>query len=272
MPNWVQNEIIFENASDEKVAALIRELKLATESDERAFDFNKIIPMPESLNIESGSSTDRAIAYCVTERLTIPVEQTNLKDLVRNSFSDDWATEVVSRIKKYIDEGGTDDWDKVYEAGKQYMYNREHYGCYTWYEWCCRHWGTKWNACEPDWSLDDGMLVFQTAWSAPFPVIEALAQKYPDLEFTHRWADEDIGSNCGEMWWSEGCGSDIDIGDERTFAMSVWGYTEDDFDDDEEEYETSYGDVAVDNDSDPEVTEIGEPETVDSGLSISDLI
>lgn len=272
MPNWVQNEIIFENASDEKVAALIRELKLATESDERAFDFNKIIPMPESLNIESGSSTDRAIAYYVTERLTIPVEQTNLKDLVHNSFSDDWATEVVSRIKKYIDEGGTDDWDKVYEAGKQYMYNCEHYGCYTWYEWCCRHWGTKWNACEPDWSLDDGMLVFQTAWSAPFPVIEALAQKYPDLEFTHRWADEDIGNNCGEMWYSEGVGSDIDIGDERTFAMRVWGYTEDDFDDDDEEYETSYGDVTVDNDSDPEVTEVEPPETVDSGLSISDLI
>ena len=128
MPNWVQNEIIFENASDEKVAALIRELKLATESDERAFDFNKIIPMPESLNVESGSSTDRAIAYYVTERLTIPVEQTNLKDLVHNSFSDDWATEVVSRIKKYIDEGGTEDWDKIYEAGKQYMYNRENYG------------------------------------------------------------------------------------------------------------------------------------------------
>ena len=267
MPNWVQNEIIFENASDEKVAALIRELKLATESDERAFDFNKIIPMPESLNVAWGSSTDRAIAYYVTERLTIPVEQTNLKDLVHNSFSDDWATEVVSRIKKYIDEGGTDDWDKVYEAGKQYMYNREHYGCYTWYEWCCRHWGTKWNACEPDWSLDDGMLVFQTAWSAPFPVIEALAQKYPDLEFTHRWADEDIGSNCGEMWWSEG---------RKRYRhrrrAHVWGYTEDDFDDDEEEYETSYSDVAVDNDSDPEVTEIGEPETVDSGLSISDLI
>lgn len=272
MPNWVQNEIIFENASDEKVAALIRELKAATESDEQAFDFNKIIPMPESLNIESGSSMNRAIAYYVTERLTIPVEQTNLKALVRNFFDDDWAAKVVSRIKKDIDEGVTKDWDKVYEAGKQYMYNREHYGCYTWYEWCCRNWGTKWNACEPDWSLDDGILVFQTAWSAPFPVIEALAQKYPDLKFTHRWADEDIGNNCGEMRWSESYGSDIDIGDERTFAMSVWGYTEDDFDDDEEEYETSYSDVAVDNDSDPEVTEIGEPETVDSGLSISDLI
>ena len=34
MPNWVQNEIIFENADDEKVAALIRELKASVETDE----------------------------------------------------------------------------------------------------------------------------------------------------------------------------------------------------------------------------------------------
>lgn len=92
------------------------------------------------------------------------------------------------------------------------------------------HWCTKWNTCEADWSLDDGMLVFQTAWSAPFPVIEALAQKYPDLEFTHRWAYEDIGNNCGQMWYSEGTGSDLDVEDERAFAMDIWGYTEDDFD------------------------------------------
>lgn len=270
MPNWVQNEIIFENASDKKVAALIRELKAATESEDSAFDFNKLIPMPESLNIESGSMTDDAIAYYITERLTIPVEQTNLSNLISNSFNNNWAKEVVSRLKKSIQNKNSVDCDALYEKGKQYIYNREHYGCYTWYEWCCRHWGTKWNACEADWGLDDGMLVFQTAWSAPFPVIEALAQKYPDLEFTHRWADEDIGSNCGEMWWSEGCGSDIDIGDERAFAMNVWGYTEDDFDNDDE-YETSYSDVAQD-DSEPEVTVIESPETVDSGLLISDLI
>lgn len=274
MPNWVQNEIIFDNTSDEKVAALIRELKLATESEDRAFDFNKLVPMPASLEIEAGSSQDWAIAYYVTERLTIPVDQTNLRDLIHNCFNDDWAVEVVSRIKKAIEEGNNEDWDKIYADGRQYMYNREHYGCFTWYDWCCSNWGTKWNACEPDWCLDEGILYFQTAWSAPFPVIEAMAAKYPDLEFTHRWADEDIGNNCGEMWYSEGSGSDIDIGDERTFAMSVWGYTEDDFEDDEyddDDDETSYDDV-VQDDSEPEVFEIGEPETVDSGLSISDLI
>lgn len=272
MPNWVQNEIIFENASDEKVAALIRELKAATETDESAFDFNKLIPMPEALNVESGSHQDWAIAYYVTDRLMKPVERTNLAELISNSFNADWAKDVVARLKEMIKTGTEMDWDKLYEDGKQYIFNRENYGCYTWYDWCRRNWGTKWNACEPIWCLEEGILYFQTAWSAPFPVIEALAQKYPDLEFTHRWADEDIGNNCGEMWYSEGVGSDIDIGDERTFAMRVWGYTEDDFDDDDAEYETSYDDVIVDNDSDPEITEVEPPETVDSGLSISDLI
>lgn len=100
MPNWVQNEIIFENTDDEKVAALIQELKLATESEARAFDFNKIIPMPESLDIESSSDEDLAIAYFVTGRLTIPLEQTNLRELIHNSFDDDWAAEVISRLQK----------------------------------------------------------------------------------------------------------------------------------------------------------------------------
>ncbi len=270
MPNWVQNEIIFENASDEKVAALLREIKLATESEDRPFDFNKLIPMPESLNIESGSSTDRAIAYYVTERLTIPFEQTNLRELIHNSFSDDWAKETISRLSST--DIAAEDWDKLYELGKQYMYNREHYGCYTWYEWCIRNWGTKWNACDPDWCLEEGILYFQTAWSPPIPVIEALAEKYPDLEFTHRWADEDIGNNCGQMWYSEGCGGEMDIGDfdnDRAFAMDVWGYDADDFEDDDFDDE-----IANDSDyeeCDPDVCD-EEPEIEDHGLDWEDVI
>lgn len=258
MPNWVQNEIVFENADDEKVAALIRELRQTTESDRSAFDFHKLIPMPESLDIESGSNQDQAIAYYVTERLTIPVEQTNLRELISNCFSNDWAHEVVSQLKENT-EYDIEQWDRLYEDGRRYIYNREHYGCYTWYEWCRRNWGTKWNACEAEWSFGDGMLVFQTAWSAPFPVIEALAEKFPDLEFTHRWADEDIGNNCGQMWYSEGYGSELDVEDYRAFALEVWGYTEDDFDD-EEDYD----------DDTPECLE--EPEVEDAGLNWEDAI
>lgn len=262
MPNWVQNEIIFENAGDEKVEALIREVKLATESEDYTFDFNKLIPMPKSLEIESGSNTDRAIAYYVTERLTVPVEQTNLSELISNHFSNDWANEVVSWLKN-SPETSTEVWDKLYEDGKQYMYNREHYGCYTWFDWCCRNWGTKWNACNAEWDLDNGTLVFQTAWSPPIPVIETLAEKYPDIEFTHRWADEDIGNNCGQMWYSGGYGSELDVDDERAFAMDIWGYTEDDFDDIFEE----------DDECEEETCEaLEEPEVEDNGLDWEDVI
>lgn len=250
MPNWVQNEIIFENANDEKTAALIRELKNFAETEKTLFDFNKFIPMPESLNIEEGYNTDLAIAYYVTDKLTIPLGQTNLHDLIHNPYNDDWAAEVISRLQDEVKERNTEYLDKLYTMGKQYIYNKEHYDCYTWYEWNCCNWGTKWNACNPDWCLDEGSLRFQTAWSAPFPVIETMAEKYPELEFTYRWADEDIGNNCGEMWYRDGNGSDVDIEDEQAFAMSVWGYTEDDFED----------------------NEIDEPRTVDSGLSIFDLI
>lgn len=264
MPNWVQNEVIFENASDKKVAALIRELKLTIESEDHAIDFNKLVPMPESLNITDGTITDFAIAYYVTDRLTIPFEQTNLRDLISNCFSDDWPARVISDVRKDVEVHDAEYSDMLYAKGKQYMYNYEHYGCYTWYEWCCQNWGTKWNACEDGWVLDNGMLVFQTAWSAPFPVIEALAQKYPDLEFTHRWADEDIGINCGQMRYSNGCGRAISMGDVRAFALDVWGYTEDDFDD-EDGYD-GYEEL------EEEKIEVEPPETVDSGLSIFGLI
>lgn len=230
MPNWVQNKIIFDDNGDTAVAALIRKLKELVETDESEFDFNKLIPMPETLDIESGTHQDWAIAYYVTDRLTKPVEETNLAELISNRFDADWANTAVARLKKLIKTDSITDLDKLYEEGKQYCYNREHYGFYTWYDWCCCNWGTKWNSSEAYWCFDNRVLYFQTAWSAPFPVIEAMAEKYPELNFTHQWADEDIGNNCGEMWYSEGVGSNIDIGDNRAFALRIWGYTEDDFD------------------------------------------
>lgn len=263
MPNWVQNEIIFENASDEKVAVLIRELKLAVENEDRAIDFNKLVPMPESLNITDGTITDFAIAYYVTDRLTIPFEQTNLRDLISNCFSNDWPAQVISNVRKDVEVHDAEYSDMLYAKGQQYMYNYEHYGCYNWYDWRCQNWGTKWNACEDGWNLENGMLVFQTAWSAPFPIIEAIAGKYPDLKFIHRWADEDIGNNCGRMWYSNGRGSNLGVEDVRAFALDVWGYTEDDFDDGDE-----YNDYEEPGE---EETKVEPPETVDSGLSISDL-
>ena len=47
---------------------------------------------------------------------------------------------------------------------------------------------------------DGDALNFLTAWSAPHPVMEKLAEMFPDVGIEHEWADEDIGySNCTEI-------------------------------------------------------------------------
>jgi len=49
----------------------------------------------------------------------------------------------------------------------------------NWYEWQCDNWGTKWNAYEQSFE-DTGYGVlqvqFDTAWSPPYPIIEALRE------------------------------------------------------------------------------------------------
>ena len=63
------------------------------------------------------------------------------------------------------------------------------------------YWGTKWNSYEPSVDEDgsDGKWIvwFDTAWSPPIPVINRLALRFPGVYIDHRWADENIGYNCG---------------------------------------------------------------------------
>lgn len=76
------------------------------------------------------------------------------------------------------------------------------YGYASWYEWRCNEWGTKWNAYEVE--QHDNIVEFKTAWAAPHPVIERLAEIFPDVEFHHIWADEDTAYNCGEREYANG--------------------------------------------------------------------
>jgi len=71
------------------------------------------------------------------------------------------------------------------------------------YEWCCEHWGTKWNAYGQK-KLSPTAIYFLTAWSAPEPVMDALAAKFPDVSFTLEYADEDVGSNAGVIRYDKG--------------------------------------------------------------------
>ncbi len=70
--------------------------------------------------------------------------------------------------------------------------NKRKYGYNDWYDFCCKEWGTKWNASEMSVG-SDGSISFQTAWSPPIPVIKVLSRKYPRTSFRIKYADEGGG-------------------------------------------------------------------------------
>ena len=70
MPNHVINRLTF-NCPEDRLKQIISEICYDKESDSDkegigTIDFNKITPMPESLNIECGSNTDDGISLYLT--------------------------------------------------------------------------------------------------------------------------------------------------------------------------------------------------------------
>lgn len=177
MPNHITNLISFGD-QPEQVAAFHQMLRELRQEDGvyGSIDFNKLIPMPESLDIEAGSNINDGLAA------------------YRRFMSGDKAAETFRKERP-----------EAWALGKRAYENIQQYGAPTWYEWCNRNWGTKWNAyscAEIDKNADT--MEFMTAWSSVPGILEALSRKYPDQAVSYRWADEDIGSNVGEAVFQNG--------------------------------------------------------------------
>jgi hypothetical protein len=76
-----------------------------------------------------------------------------------------------------------------------------------WYNWNCANWGTKWGGYEYE-TKSDNVYQFDTAWSAALPITLAMSKAYPELQFEHKWADEDTGNNAGIAY---ACGGGINV-------------------------------------------------------------
>ncbi|MCM1335475.1 MAG: hypothetical protein NC084_13080 [Bacteroides sp.] len=92
-----------------------------------------------------------------------------------------------------------DEW----ELGRAAFQNEQKYGAATWYDWAVKNWGTKWSAYEAKIG-EDNTLTFFTAWSRAMPVVQKLAENFPDIKFEYDWADEDLGVNTGAAEFENG--------------------------------------------------------------------
>jgi len=97
------------------------------------------------------------------------------------------------------------------------------YGVDNWYDWSNENWGTKWNASNT--IINSDTIIFQTAWNTPIEYFLKLSKRNLVVEFQVKYADEDIGSNCGILTFLKGEMIDyIDMEDNEEFALEVIGF------------------------------------------------
>ena len=187
MPNWVKHHVTIKG-SKEDIARCYEQIT----KGENGFSFKNIIPMPESLNVTSGS-----ISY----------------------IAEKWA-KANEQERKEIEEKKTDEeMAQIHQIAD----NIAKYGYPTWYEWCIDKWGTKWDACDADCDCYEQIITitFDTAWSTPVPIFIELSKQYPSFVICVEYADEDLGCNCGTYAIWEG-----EIQEEESkdleFACEMW--------------------------------------------------
>lgn len=166
MPNWCYNRLEL-NGSADAIRAFRDGMKAFVESqnanpndpvDTDEFDFNFLVPMPSDIR-----------------NTTSPRPRTEAE--IRQMAEDyKWDEET---LKWRLETAITEEQKAKYESLK------ESYGVETWYDWAIREWGTKWNACNSELVRDEPTSLlwrFETAWSAPEPILAAIAVKFPDLK------------------------------------------------------------------------------------------
>ena len=224
MPNHVTSILTLQGHSDEIEKCFKVIQGVYEDGKKRIIDFNKIIPMPESLNVVSGTETDRGMTLLLNDT-------EKLKEMLDYAWAkSDNITDIESlrqHILSTISEEGLINGLKAIKNIKQY-------GHKDWYNWSIANWGTKWNAYQQS-KLTPESTKFETAWSTPFPVMCKLSEMFPSLTLEVYYADEDIGSNCGSYTLKEGAlikEFNPEGYEAHKFAYKVKGYDEEEDDSD----------------------------------------
>lgn len=231
MPNHIQNRLVVTANSNEELKDFLLRIKSTEQFDgkEQEIDFNQIIPMPMALrDTEASSRTDDAIYYYL-----VKTNQTEMVSSILRFPQSYNMDRFADRNEKELNE--------LLEIGKKYVEIFKECGAKDWYDWSCANWGTKWNAYETYLeTLDEYSVIlsFQTAWCGVPLIIQKLTEMFPTIIFDYKYADEDMGYNCGEGYGEDGEFSFLMLqggSEEAIEAYALcWGYDIDDFYQDDE--------------------------------------
>lgn len=243
MPNWVQTDIYLHGKEEDikKVLELVK-------SDESEFDFNKLVPMPKTLNLPAGGHDSQSIQYAISKKTKAKQAEIKVallkakcdfygnyfKKIYGRTFTAEELEKCAKEFEEQLAKAVKDPWDStdydglgiktLEDLGNMYVHNIMTYGYDTWYDWHCEHWGTKWNACKV--YIDNDCISFQTAWSVPDPILEKFAYICDEhnVTFEGEYADEDRGRNSGNISSDNGITEYENNSNEALRAyINLWG-------------------------------------------------
>lgn len=197
MPNHITTII---NASQSVLNALL--------NDENEVDFNKMIPMPEGLHDISVDGSEHLVELLFGE---LSLEKRN-NDILH--------TLTISNVLSTFNHGGLSQYNSSqFENFIKMLRLKKEFGYTSWYSWSCDNWGTKWNAYNS--KVSEEQIKFDTAWSHPFPIIDKLSRMFPTETIKVKYADEDIGHNCGEYAILNGIVDEVVNEDPIYFSLMI---------------------------------------------------
>lgn len=90
----------------------------------------------------------------------------------------------------------------VYTGSLSEEVKRIYPGLLNWYDWRSYFWGTKWPERESN-LLEDGTILFVTAWEPPIPALLALSKYFPKAKFLVN-ASDDMLNFCVDIEFKDG--------------------------------------------------------------------
>lgn len=238
MPDWTEQNIYTRNKEDlEKIRKEFTNIS----DGEEFLDFNKIIPMPESLKYTQSPNDIEHIAYFLSpdgKELEEKEIESKINDFIRtlndptikeakDMYQKNYNFEtmekekvsVIPLIEKFLKDKEAfkegkerveefKEWcekEKIeanlYNYGKKMLTDKLMYNETNWYDWACNNWGTKWDIDKTYW--EDKMLSFQTAWSPALPIYVAISNKL-QIDIFAEWFEEQFTEWAGVMQIEKG--------------------------------------------------------------------
>lgn len=145
------------------------------------FNFNKIIPIPESYIGIVCSTNTYANVYKYVVNIKGDLDLWNR--IIEDPFYPNFYINNESIFDKYDE-----------NMAKKAVSNYNKYGSLTWYEWVNEHWGVRGNAEETKviaLNGNDECIEFITAWNPPYEIIKALRAIDTNFKWSYKMESED---------------------------------------------------------------------------------